>query len=210
MAGTVEYLDPVRPLEVVDPRNADHPMRLVTDEMATGAAFTTEHAAQVQALFDDMSDGWHAHDVPERLVALEDALERVTLPAGRLVELGAGTGIGTKVISRRRPVDVAIDLSAGMLAQAPAGLAPWVRADASRLPLPDDAADAFVLLNMLLFPDEIDRVLAPGGLLLWVNTVGESTPIHLTAEAVVAALPGQWHATASRAGSGTWCAVRRA
>jgi len=184
-------------------------MRAVTDAMAAGAAFSEEHSAAVQALFDDMAPGWHSHDQPERLVALEDVLQRIELPPGRLIELGAGTGIGTRVIARHRRPDAAIDLSAGMLAEAPAGLAPWVRADASRLPFADDTADVLVLLNMLLFPTEVDRVLAPAGSLVWVNTVGEATPIHLPAETVVAALPGEWTADASRAGNGTWCVARR-
>jgi len=132
-------------------------MRAITNEMAEGAEFQEGQAAAVQALFDSMAAGWHAHDVPERLVALEDVFERIDLPEGVLVELGAGTGFGTKVISRFRPVDAAVDLSAGMLAQAPA-----------------------------------------------------ATPIHLSADAVVEALPGKWHAEASRAGSGTWCVARRA
>ena len=63
---------------------------------------------------------------------------------------------------------------------------------------------------MLLFPEEVDRVLARGGSLLWINTMADETPIHLSAEQVVAALPGEWHASASRAGTGSWCVVRRA
>lgn len=209
MPGTVRHLDPVRPLEPLDPTHQDHPMRVVTTEMAAGGEFREEQSAAVQALFDSMAGGWHAHDVPERLVVLEDVLERVELPEGILVELGAGTGIGTKVINRFRPVAAAVDLSAGMLAQAPPGLAPWTRADASRLPFADHSVDVLVLLNMLLFPVEADRVLADHGALVWVNTVGEATPIHLPAEAVVDSLPGPWFADASRAGSGTWCVARR-
>lgn len=184
-------------------------MRVVTREMAAGASFGADHADAVQALFDSMAEGWHAHDLPERLAPLEDALERSDLPDGVLVELGAGTGIGTRVVSRFRPVAAAIDLSAGMLAQAPPGVAPWTRADASRLPLADRSVAVIVLVNMILFPVEVDRVLAPGGAIVWVNTVGEATPIHLAAEAVVEALPGWWDAVASRAGAGTWCIARR-
>ena len=209
MPGTVRHLEPVRAVEAPNPTHEDHPMRVVTNDMAAGAPFGAEQAVAVQSLFDSMAEGWHSHDVPERLVALEDALERAELPRGVLVELGAGTGIGTRVITRFRRVDAAIDLSAGMLAQAPPGMAPWTRADASRLPLADHSVDVLVLLNMLLFPAEVDRVLAAGGSLVWVNTVGEATPIHLSAEAVVEALPGRWHADASRAGSGTWCVARR-
>ncbi|MEZ5247078.1 MAG: class I SAM-dependent methyltransferase [Acidimicrobiales bacterium] len=210
MAGTVRHLPPVLAVDAPEPNHHDHPMRVVTNDMAAGEAFDSEHRAAVQALFDSMAEGWHAHDVPERLVALEDALERCELPEGVLVELGAGTGIGTRVITRFRPVHAAIDLSAGMLAQAPPDLAPWTRADASRLPLADRSVDVLVLLNMLLFPAEVERVLAPSGTLVWVNTLGEATPIHLSAEAVVDALPGRWFADASRAGAGTWCVARRA
>ena len=62
---------------------------------------------------------------------------------------------------------------------------------------------------MLLFPVEIDRVLAPDGVLVWVNTSGEHTPIHLTAAEVERALPGAWDVVASSAGRGTWAVARR-
>jgi len=66
-----------------------------------------------------------------------------------------------------------------------------------------------VLINAFLFPVEVDRVLAPGGLVVWVNSSGESTPIHLTAEEVVEVLPGDWDGVAARAGVGTWCVLHR-
>jgi SAM-dependent methyltransferase len=210
MVGVVRHLEPVRPVDTLDPLDDDHPVRVVTREMADGGEFNAEYSSIMQSLFDSMADSWDTRNVPDRLVAIEDVFDRVDLPPGRLVELGAGTGIGTRVIARHRPLSAAIDLSAGMLAQAPHGLAPWTRADASRLPLPGASIDVLVLFNMLLFPEEVDRVLAPRGALVWVNTLGEATPIHLSADAVVDALPGEWTADASRAGSGTWCVARRA
>jgi ubiquinone/menaquinone biosynthesis C-methylase UbiE len=84
-----------------------------------------------------------------------------------------------------------------------------VLADAVDLPLPDASADAVVLVNMMLFPAEVDRVLAPGGRVVWVNSSGESTPIHLTTDEVVAALPGEWTGVASRCGIGLWSVLRR-
>ena len=74
---------------------------------------------------------------------------------------------------------------------------------------PGDSFDAVLLINMLLFPHEIDRVLRPGGTLLWVNTLGDQTPIHLPAADVLAALPGEWHGTTARAGTGFWLVARR-
>ena len=71
-------------------------------------------------------------------------------------------------------------------------------------------ASAVVLINAFLFPEEVVRVLAPTGVIVWVNSSGEQTPIYLSPEDLVAALPGEWTAVASRAGPGHWCVVRRA
>jgi len=55
----------------------------------------------------------------------------------------------------------------------------------------------------------VARVLVPDGLVLWLNSSGEQTPIYLSAEDLVKALPGEWTGTASRAGKGHWCVLRR-
>ena len=67
-----------------------------------------------------------------------------------------------------------------------------------------------MLVNCFLFPDEVDRVLAPDGVIVWVNSSGAETPIHLPSDDVVAALPGRWEGVQSTAGLGTWCVLRRA
>ena len=66
-----------------------------------------------------------------------------------------------------------------------------------------------MLVNCFLFPDEVDRVLAPDGVVVWVNSSGAETPIHLPSDDVVAALPGPWEGVQSTAGLGTWCVLRR-
>ncbi|MGI8684459.1 MAG: hypothetical protein ACR2MO_05120, partial [Acidimicrobiales bacterium] len=85
-----------------------------------------------------------------------------------------------------------------------------LRADSSTLPVRHGAAAVVALVNMFLFPAEVDRVLAPDGVLLWVNTLGDATPIHLPATDVQAALPGDWDGVAADAGWGTWATFRRA
>lgn len=60
------------------------------------------------------------------------------------------------------------------------------------------------------FPAEVDRVLAPEGSVVWVNSRGDQTPIHLRSEEVAAVLPGEWRGIASRAGQGSWCVLSRA
>ena len=78
------------------------------------------------------------------------------------------------------------------------------------LPLRDSCAAAVVLINAFLFPAEVDRILARDGAVVWVNSSGEQTPIFLSAEDLLTALPGTWMGTASQAGEGTWCVLRRA
>ena len=95
-----------------------------------------------------------------------------------------------------------------MLHHAPGELAPRVRADASRLPFRTAGFDVVVMVNMLLFPDEVTRVLRPGGTVVWVNTLGDQTPIHLPPDDVVRALPGDWVGRSARAGTGFWLSAR--
>ena len=97
----------------------------------------------------------------------------------------------------------------GMLSYAPGELAPRVQADATTLPFADDTFDAVLMINMILFPNEVDRILRPGGSILWVNTLGDQTPIHLPAADVLEALPGEWQGRTARAGTGFWLAARR-
>jgi hypothetical protein len=91
-----------------------------------------------------------------------------------------------------------------MLVRAPASPAPRVQAEAARLPLRAGCATALVLVNAFLFPAEVERVLRPGGALVWVCTLGADTPIYLSAEEVDLALGGAWPGTDSEAGWGTW------
>jgi SAM-dependent methyltransferase len=189
----------------------DHPMRAVTRQVAFEGGWSPGRAARVAELFDGLAPTWTAeHADPVRLAVLEDALERAPLPDGRCVELGSGTGVGTRLLAARYDRLVAVDLSSSMLAHAPAEVAPRVRADSARLPIRTGAAAVVVLLNMLLFPDEVDRILAPGGVLLWLNTLGAQTPIHLTPDEVVRALGGGWGGVTARAGTGFWFAATRA
>jgi len=53
-------------------------------------------------------------------------------------------------------------------------------------------------------------VLAADGVLIWVNSIGDRTPIHLSAERIAQALTGsaQFEVTASTARWGTWVVAR--
>ncbi len=64
--------------------------------------------------------------------------------------------MATPHLAARFEAVVGLDLSAEMLRQ---GSGPRVQADAVALPLPDASIDCAVLVNALLFPRELDRVL---------------------------------------------------
>lgn len=209
---SLRYLPPVVPETGEPPEDigTGHPMREVTEQVARDPGWWgPEHAAQVTAAFDSLAPGWDAG--PGRSgadAALADALDRGGPVAGPVLELGAGTGAGTRLLRSRFGHVVAGDLSNDMLARLDPALASRVRLDASGLPVRPAAVGAVVCVNMLLFADEVRRVLRAGGSLVWVNTLGERTPIHLPAEAVAAALGDDVDVVASRAGWSTWAVAR--
>ncbi len=190
----------------------DHPMRKLTRSIALGEPWTPDDAHRVAAIFDGLAPEWTERQVdPVKAAVVDDALDRGAPPLdGRWLELGSGTGAGTRLLHGRVAEQVSVDLSAGMLAHAPDGLAPKVRADSSQLPFPADSFDAVLMINMILFPGEVDRVLRPGGTVVWVNTRADQTPIHLPPVDVERALPGEWSGVTARAGTGLWAVLRRA
>ncbi len=199
--------------DVTDPEpfaGPDHPMRKVTRQVAFERGWSPGRAAKIAELFDSMAAGWAAdHVSDERSAPVRDALARGGLShGGSWIEVGSGTGAGTLVLDEAADRMVAVDLSAEMLANA-VDTAPRVRGDAAALPFPDASFDGALLVNMLLFPDELARVLRPTGTLVWVNTLGDQTPIHLPAADVARALPGDWTGVTARAGMGFWVALTR-
>src|SRR5262249_44090736 len=87
---------------------------------------------------------------------------------------------------------------------------PQIQSDASVLPFRAGSAAVIALINMFLFPTEISRVLADDGVVLWVSTNGDQTPIYLPPADVLRALPGPWAGITAEAGWGTWLPAGRA
>ena len=189
----------------------DHPMRKVTRRVAFENQWSPERAKKVATLFGDMAAEWGNRGTLERTAPVTDALERGGVPLdGAWLELGSGTGAGTALLSDAGVEVVALDLAAEMLANADPSWGPRILGDSSCLPVADNSVDAILCVNMLLFPAEVDRVLRPDGALVWVNSLGDQTPIHLPPSDVLKALPGDWNGRASNAGSGLWLVARRA
>jgi SAM-dependent methyltransferase len=208
----IRWLDRVvdAPADAPPPVDTKEAMQRVTRQAAfEPESWTPERAAKVGAMFDDMADEWDERQQQRasRYDALVDALARGGVGTGRCLEVGSGTGLATPYLRAHFEAVAGVDLSSKMLAH---GSGPRVLADASRLPFAGASFDVAVLVNALLFPNELDRVLQPDGALLWVNTRGADTPIHLPPEDVAAAMPGAWTGTAAEAGLGNWTVLRRA
>jgi SAM-dependent methyltransferase len=209
----IRHLDRVVPPAPGRPDAAgpDHPMRAVTRQVAfEPGGWTRQRAAKVAELFDGLAPDWHTRDSRPRRQPLDDALARGG-PMGTdlWVEVGSGTGLLTPVLAAHCRCLVAVDISAEMLRLAPSGVGVRVQADAARMPVRDRCVDALVLVNAFLFPLEAARVVQAGGVVVWVNTSGDRTPIHLAADEVNRALGADWDGVAAEAGWGTWAVLRR-
>ncbi len=191
-------------------------MRKVTRQIAFDPdGWTPERAAKVLELFDSLAPTWDQRDGGGRGDALRlvlgDALDRAgPIRPGLCLEVGCGTGSATGQLVPRFAGVVGLDLSYEMLVRASGAPSGRLQADGANLPVRNGGADAVALVNAFLFPGEVNRVLGPTGAVIWVNTLGDRTPIHLPADDVLAALPGDWEGVASEAGWGTWAVLRRA
>ncbi len=193
----------------------DHPMRIMTRRAAglLPPPWGAQARLEVATYFDAMADEWHTRTSPERDAVVADALDR-GLPAdlGRgdvCLELGSGIGAYTPLLVGRWRRVLAVEVAMEMLLRAPADVGHRLLTDGARLPLRDGAASAVVLVNCFLFPAEVDRVLGPDGVVVWVNSSGSQTPIHLRGDEVLAALPGSWVGVTSGAGEGLWTVLQR-
>ena len=141
--------------------------------------------------FDALAPVWEDRFGPDGLLPLGAALERIDVPPSRVLDVGTGTGKAARVAARLfSDADVVgVDLSEEMIRQAeralPADLAGRVSfqvADASALPFGDAAFDLVVLMNAIPFFEELGRVTAAGGTVVFAFTSGPSTPIYVPPE----------------------------
>lgn len=103
----------------------------------------------VENLFDQMATSWDCEHTTNRFDTLIDALRRGEVPtAGACVEIGSGTGQHTGFLTEVFDQVIAVDISAQMLANAPAGVGARVRADAAALPIATASLAAAVCVDV--------------------------------------------------------------
>ena len=111
-------------------------------------------------LFDEKASEWSAtRNIPSRGVPVQDALERGQVKGKRVVDLGAGTGLATQILRNKFENVIAVDISQEMIVNSVASRTSQICADGFILPFPNNSIDVFLAMNMILFPNEIERCL---------------------------------------------------
>jgi ubiquinone/menaquinone biosynthesis C-methylase UbiE len=161
-------------------------------------------------VFNRMADAYEAR--PPYPTALVDALAALTVPQGRIGDVGAGIGHLALPLSARGFAVTAIEPAAAMLdslrrrALARGEVVSTVAATAEAMPLPAASLDLVVVADALHFLDaelagvEIARVLAPQGTLAVVSSEWSDTPfMHSVVRIMEQSAPRRPRATAAAA-----------
>jgi len=136
----------------------------------------------MSAVYDEIAD-WYEYEFlgPQDTRAADplgiDRCLRALLGtgSGRCLEIGCGTGVHAATVRELGWTPVGVDISAGMLRHALGRLA-VARADAQRLPFPDESLPVVISVmahtdmpGYLAVVNEAARVLRPGGALVHVG-----------------------------------------
>jgi SAM-dependent methyltransferase len=193
--------------------------RIATNQVVRRPRLWKLFRGPMRGMFDKIAPVWDEGRSPDAFAPVEAALERVSTPR-RALDLGTGTGTVAFKVAERFPKAeiVGADLSPGMLVEArrktPPELADRVRfdeADAEGLPYADEWFDLVTLANMIPFFDELDRVVAPGGWVVFGWSVGSQTPIYVPPEILSRELEARGYTDLSEiaAGNGTAFIARK-
>jgi SAM-dependent methyltransferase len=197
---------PVRP-------EAPDNQRLMAEVLNDPSSWTPEIARFTAEVFDALADTWVDERGGYRAAPLLDALDRGSFPRyGRCLEIGSGTGVLTSYLQEVWDDVVCVDLSMKMmLRQRTTG---QVQADASALPFHKSSFTAVVIGDAPLFADEVVRLLASDGAVIWSNALGRGAPYYVPTadlwDALIDAAPdSRWSAEESQALWGSWVVFRR-
>jgi ubiquinone/menaquinone biosynthesis C-methylase UbiE len=160
--------------------------RFVTDFVVRRPGLWRLFRGLMRRQFDRIAPVWDTMRSPDAFAPVEAALAALPGAPKTILDVGTGTGSVAQLVAARFPeADVTgVDVSPRMVAIAREKV-PSVRfevADAGRLPFGDGAFELVTLGNMIPFFDELARITAPGGHVLFAFSAGDETPIYVPAE----------------------------
>jgi ubiquinone/menaquinone biosynthesis C-methylase UbiE len=160
--------------------------RFVTDVVVRRPGLWRLFRRLTRRQFDKIAPVWDTMRSPDAFAPVEAALAALPGAPRKALDLGTGTGAVARLVAERFPAaDVTgVDLSPKMIDVARKNV-PRVRfevADAARVPFGDGTFELVTLGNMIPFFDELARITAPGGHVLFSFSAGEETPIYVPRE----------------------------
>jgi ubiquinone/menaquinone biosynthesis C-methylase UbiE len=162
--------------------------RLVTDVVVRSPTLWRLFRRPLRAQFDKLAPVWDEMRKEDTFAPLEAALDRLASPPRRVLDLGTGTGAVARLVAARYSDAevVGVDISAKMIDEArrltDASRVRYQLGDAERLPFADASFDLVTLGNMIPFFDELARITASGGRVVFAFSAGPETPIYVTPE----------------------------
>ena len=191
--------------------------RFATDVVVRRPALWRLFRGPMRRQFDRLAPKWDSMRGPDSLAPLEAALDRLSEPPARVLDIGTGTGAAARLVAARSlQADViGVDVSERMVDEArrltDSTRVRFQAADAERLPFDAASFDLVTLNNMIPFFDELARVLTPDGHLVVAFTGGSGTPIYVPPERLRSELRRRGFAEFAEvsAGRGTALLARR-
>ena len=162
--------------------------RLATDAAVRYPPLWRVFRPLVRRQFDSLAPVWDSMRMEDTFAPYEAALAALDAEPARILDVGTGTGAAALRLAQRFPNAqiVGVDLAERMLERARENTPSEVRervtfqrADASAMPFAGASFDLVTHANMIPFFDEVARVVAPGGHVLFAFSSGEETPIYV-------------------------------